>query len=104
MITIKRLSENYPAVLEELKGALDDNYTGYLDDYEHAPYGCEAVAVYQDGCFIDMKIYDPFHKFTDGTYIDPNGWSNWISGYCDNEDLMIEGKLSDEEIEEISSL
>lgn len=104
MITIKTLSENYNEVLEELKETLEDAYIGDLDDYNHAQYGCEAVAVYQDDVLLDMKIYDPFHKFSTGVYIDSDGWSHWLCCYCDDEDIMSEGGLSDDEIKEILSL
>lgn len=104
MITIKTLSENFSEVLSSVKEALADHYTGILDEYAHAPYGIDATAVYQDGCLLDVKIFDPYQKLSSGIYINANGHSSWLMSYCDNEELMLEGGLSEDEIEEIESL
>lgn len=107
MITIKYLSEeaNYNEVLEVLKNALGEHYIGDLDDYNHAPYGIDAVAVYnEEGTLLDIRLFDPYHKVADGIYTNFNGDSNWLLSYCDNEDLMREGGISEEDIETISEL
>lgn len=107
MITIKYLSENenYNEVLEVLKSALGEHYTGYLDDYNYAPYGIDAVAVYdEEGTLLDIRLFDPYHKVADGIHTDFNGDSNWLYSYCDNEDIMREGGISEEDIKTISEL
>lgn len=108
MITIKYLSEeeNYKEVLEVLKSTLNEHYTGYLDNYNYAPYGIDAVAVYDgEGTLLDIRLFDPYHKVADGIYTNFNGDTNWLLEYCDNETLMRESScISDEDIETINEL
>lgn len=107
MITVKYLSveDDFSEVLKSLKESLNEHYTGYLDDYNKAPYGIDSTAVYnEDSVLLDIKLFDPFHKVANGIYTDYNGDTNWLRSYCDNEELMREGGLSEEEIEEIQSL
>lgn len=107
MITIKYLSEkeNYNEVLEALKKALDEHYTGCLDDYSYSPYGVDAVAVYnEEGTLLDIRLFDPYHKVAEGIYTNFNGDSNWLLSYCDNETLMRESCISEEDIKTISEL
>lgn len=105
MITIKTLSENYDEVINDLKSLLGENHTGYLDDYNHAPYGINATAVYNEqDTLLDIKLFDPYHKVADGIFTNSNGDSGWLLSYCDNEGLMREGGLSDEDIEKITDL
>lgn len=92
-------------MLEALKEALGDHYTGFLDDYEYCPYGIDAVAVYDENeTLLDIRVFDPYHKVVDGVYTNSNGDSNWLYSYCDNEEYMRDGGLSEEEIEEINNL
>lgn len=105
MIQIKMLSEYFSEVIGDLKTALGGNYTGYLDQFKHAPFGIDATAVYnEENTLLDIRLFDPYHKVSDNIYTNFNGDTYWLLNYCDNENLMREGGLSAEDIEEILSL
>lgn len=104
MITIEHLSENYNSVKGAVAEMLGEHYTGVLENYDHTPYGIDTVLVYQDNALLDIKVFDPFGKLQTGLYTNHDGWTDWLCSYCSNQELMIEGELSKNEIKQISEL
>lgn len=59
----------------------------YLTGKYHNNIDAEVV-VDENGILYDIRVYDPFNivpqlECTSHVYINPDGWSNWLYGYCD---------------------
>lgn len=106
MIELKYLSdeENYTELAKILKKILEKHYTGILDKEKEAPYWVDAIAVYKDDAFLDIRLFDPYLEMVRGVPISQNGYSDWLCHVCDNENEMIGRGLSPHEINRLKNL
>ncbi len=100
MIEIKYLSdnENYTEIAKALKNVLGEHYTGALKKEKEAPYWVDAIAVYQDGALLDIRLFDPYLELVKGIPISLKGYSDWLCRICDDEKGMIGKGFSSREI------
>lgn len=110
MITVKYLSEKddyeevrnclYEAIPGHIK-ELPENFEDFSKEYG---VSVDATAVYwEDGTFLDVKLFDPHHFVTD-VYTNCNGHTYWLTDFCEDRQVMRESGLSKEDIKEILSL